>query len=68
MMLSSYPTSDLSSTVHHSYATVNDMSNISMSKLLIKLEFNVVNVRKTGTLIVDVFPRRLDRKTTCDRS
>ncbi|KAI4634669.1 hypothetical protein J4E83_001989 [Alternaria metachromatica] len=38
------------------------MSNKSIAVLLIKLGYNVANVRTTGVFMVDVFSRRLDRK------
>ncbi|KAI4655622.1 hypothetical protein J4E93_000336 [Alternaria ventricosa] len=62
MVISSYPTSDPTSSLHMSYSTVNDMSNQSIAVLLIKLGYNVANVRTTGVFMVDFFPRRLDRK------
>jgi hypothetical protein len=63
MVISFYPTSDPTSSVHLSYSTANYMSNESMSSLLVELGFDVANVRTTGMFLVDVFPRRLDRKT-----
>jgi len=62
MVMSSYPTSDPTSSLHMSYSTINDMSNQSIAVLLIKLGYNVANVRTTGVFMVDLFSRRLDRK------
>jgi len=62
MVMTSYPTSDPSSSLHMAYGTINDMSQRSMAMLLIKLGYNVANVRTTGVFMVDFFARRLDRK------
>ena len=62
MVMSSYPTYDPTSSLHMAYSTLNDMSNQSIAMLLIKLGYNVANVRTTGVFMVDVFARRLDRK------
>ena len=63
MVIYSYPTFDPTSSVHLSYSTANYMSDESMSSLLVELGFNMANVRTTVMFLMDVFPRRLDRKT-----
>lgn len=53
---------DPESRVHLEYGTKMDLSNLSMARLYTKLGFHVGDLRKTGMLHVNVFPRRLDRK------
>ena len=64
LVLSSYPPKDPKSTVHLSYGTTNDLSNISMFFLYTKLGFNNATMRSSGMLHVDVFSRRTDRMVT----
>jgi hypothetical protein len=68
MVLSPYPTADPDSTIHPNFATVNDMSNSSIARLLVKLSFRVANFRTTGVCMVEVFSRRLDCKTMLGNS
>ncbi len=61
LFISSYPTKDSLSTVHHRYGMMNDLSNICMWRIYAKLGFQKLG-RPSGILHVDVFPRRIDRK------
>ena len=63
MVLSSYPTADVNSTVHLAYGTNDDMSSQSMWLLYSKMGFHVADIREHSMFHVDVIPRRLDRKT-----
>ncbi|KAI4928326.1 uncharacterized protein J4E92_005811 [Alternaria infectoria] len=63
MVLSSYPTADVNSTVHLAYGTNDDMSNQSMWLLYSKIGFHVADIREHSMFHVDVFPWRLNRKT-----
>lgn len=62
LCISSYPTLDALSTVHLDYGIVADMSNQSIARLYTKLGLHVATMRFRGTLHVDIFPRRIDRR------
>ena len=65
LILSSYPTQDPTSTAHLQYGVVDDVSNISISELLHKLDYvKPASIERQPVIqIVDIFPIRLDRKT-----
>ena len=56
MVLSSYPTADVNSTVHLPYGTIDDMSNPSIWLLYSKMGFHVADIREHSMFHVDVFP------------
>jgi hypothetical protein len=61
-VLCSYPTLDANSTVQLDFATIDDISNQSISTLYCKLEYNKLNIQPTELVHLNMFPRRLDRK------
>ena len=65
LILSSYPTQDPTSTAHLKFGVVDDVSNISISELLHKLDYvePASIARQPVIQIIDIFPIRLDRKT-----
>jgi hypothetical protein len=61
-ILSSYATKDPFSSIHQSYGTSDDLSDMSMFYLYSKLDYHNSTLRNSGVLHVDVFPRRIDQK------
>ncbi|KAI4674912.1 hypothetical protein J4E81_011156, partial [Alternaria sp. BMP 2799] len=62
LIVSSYPTARVGSTVHQSYGTTMDMSNVSMFMLYAKLGHHVSSIRHHGALHLNLYPRRINRK------
>jgi len=63
LVVSSYPTNDPMSTVHLAYGTTNDMSSICMFMMYMKLGLHNATTQPHGMLHIDIFPRRVDRKS-----
>lgn len=64
--ISSYPTLDALSTVHHDNSVDANMSNQSIAHLYTQLGFHVATMRSSGMLRVDIFSKRIDRKLALD--
>ncbi|KAI4664851.1 uncharacterized protein J4E79_003149 [Alternaria viburni] len=62
LIVSSYPTARVGSTVHRSYGTTMDMFNVSLFMLYAKLGHNVSSIRHHGALHLNLYPRRINRK------
>lgn len=62
LIVTSYPTARMGSTVHRSYGTTIDMSNVSLFMLYAKLGHNVSSIRNHSALHLNLYPRRINRK------
>jgi hypothetical protein len=62
MIISSYPTGRIDSTVHPMYGTTLDLSNISMLMLYAKLGLHLASLRQHGALHLNASPRRINRQ------
>jgi len=67
LIVSSYPTLNVHSSIHIKYGSVNDILNMSMFTLYAKLGLYRADICTTGAMHVNVIARRLDRKNFYNR-